>query len=222
MSEQTKSRAPLVWVIALVLLGALLAGQALSAATAPPGGTASTGRVMGKTTYAYLGGIRTFAAAVLWNRLEPLYHGFYGGRNVDELGEFLPTMRLVQALDPQFEQAYYNSSFMLARRGMMDEALRVARDGLAKNPQSGLMLANLTQLLLMQDKVGNLPEMVTLAEQGASAETKWSNGDDQFEGYGIFMAAFRLAGNDTMVEALRDAQTRLGEQGAGLGVERDE
>jgi len=106
---------------AAALVAVLVAGQALAAISAPAGGVASTGRLIGQTGFAYLGGLRTFAAAVLWARLEPLFHGYYDDRQVKELDEFLPTMRLVQTLDPQFEQAYYNAAWILARRGKTDD-----------------------------------------------------------------------------------------------------
>lgn len=209
-------------IAAALLVIVLLGGQALTSASAPPGGLASTGRVVGQTSFAYLGGLRTFAAAVLWNRLEPLFHGYYGDRSVDALVQFLPTMRLVQILDPQFEQSYYNSSFILARRDMVDEALTIAREGIKNNPRSGLLLANYAQLLLMQDKQANLPEMLRLADRGVQPDILWANTDDQFEGYGIFRTVYNLAGNQHMVDALRNAQDILTKQGAGLGIERDE
>lgn len=209
-------------IAAALLVIVLLGGQALTSASAPPGGLASTGRVVGQTSFAYLGGLRTFAAAVLWNRLEPLFHGYYGDRSVDALVQFLPTMRLVQILDPQFEQSYYNSSFILARRDMVDEALTIAREGIKNNPRSGLLLANYAQLLLMQDKQANLPEMLRLADRGVQPDIRWANTDDQFEGYGIFRTVYNLAGNQHMVDALRNAQDILTKQGAGLGIERDE
>lgn len=213
---------PGVLIAVVLLLVALLGGQALASASAPPGGLASTGRIIGQSSFAYLGGLRTFAAAVLWNRLEPLFHGYYGDRSVDALVQFLPTMRLVQILDPQFEQSYYNSSFILARRGKMDVALTIAREGIKNNPRSGLLLANYAQLLLIQDKKANLPEMLKLADQGVQQDILWANSDDQFEGYGIFKTVYDLAGNRRMSDALRNAQAILKNRGAGLGIERDQ
>lgn len=221
MSEQpTRPVAPAL-LAAVLLLVVLVGGQALATASAPPGGVASTGRVIGQTSFAYLGGLRTFAAAVLWSRLDPLFDSYYAGRPIDELVEFLPSMRLVQLLDPQFEQAYYNASFILARRDRMDNALELAREGIRKNPQAGLMLANYAQLLLIQDKKTNLREMLELARQGVRPETRWANVDDQFEGYGIFRTVFDLAGDKQMSAALLKAQETLRQEGAGLGVERE-
>ncbi len=215
MSGLSSRPGVVISIAVALLLVVLIGGQALAATTAPPGGVASTGRIIGQTSFAYLGGLRTFAAAVLWNRLDPLFDGYYHDRNVDEIVMFLPTMRLVQILDPQFEQSYYNSSFIVSRQGKMDEALDIAREGVKNNPGRGLMLANYAQLLMIQDKKANLPELVRLAEQGVKPETQWANIDDQFEGYGIFRTVFGLAGNQQMVASLQAAQDAMREQGAG-------
>lgn len=215
MSALASRPGVIIGIAVALLLVALIGGQALASATAPPGGVAATGRVIGQTSFAYLGGLRTFAAAVLWNRLDPIFDGYYHDRNVDEIVMFLPTMRLVQILDPQFEQSYYNSSFIIARQGRMDDALDIARLGMKNNPGSGLMLANYAQLLLIQDKKANMPELLKLAEQAIQPEVRWANADDRFEGYGIFRTVFDLAGNQPMVDALQKAQDALKQQGAG-------
>jgi len=214
------SSASLRWILVVVaLVVVLFAGQALAASSAPAGGIASTGRVMGQTGFAYLGGLRTFAAAVLWNRLEPLFHGYYQGREVSQLKEFLPTMRLVQALDPQFEQAYYNAAWIVARRGRVDDALEIAREGVANNPNSGLLRANLVQILLVQDKQKNLPEAYKLAVAGIKPGVYWANGDDQYEGYGIFRTVFKLKNETATVDAINAALKKLNAAGAQPGRE---
>jgi hypothetical protein len=209
------------WVlVAAALLLAVFAAQALGAVSAPSGATVSTQSMLGQTGFEYLGGVRKFAAAVLWNRLEPQFHE-YGVGAVDHRLEFLPTMHLVQALDPQFQQAYYVSTFMLARNGRMPQALALAREGIANNPKAGLMRASYVQLLLMEDKVKNLPEAIKQARVGIEPDTTWASPDDRFEGYGIFRTVFTLAGDKATAQKLQDAQNELSGQGAGLGVERD-
>lgn len=222
MNGQPAHPGLILGVAVALLLVALIGGQLLAASTAPAGGIAPTGRILGQTSFAYLGGLRTFAAAVLWNRLEPLWHGYYSTRPVEEVVQFLPTMRLVQILDPQFEQAYYNAAFILARRGFTEEAFTVAREGIKNNPQSGLLLASYAQLLLMQDKKAHLPEMLGLARRGMQGDIRWATPDDKFEGLGIFSVIFELAGDTRTVKAIAVEQARLKSQGAGLGVERDE
>lgn len=217
----TRSRGVALGAVALVLVVFLLGAQALAAYSAPPEPVAPTGAMLGDTGFEYLGGVRKFVAATLWNRLEPQFHQYGDGRPIDQRLEFLPTMRLVQTLDPQFEQAYYNAAFLLARLGKYDQALGIAREGIANNPDSGLLLANYAQILMMQDPEKNLPEMVKQAEKGVAPTTTWANADDQFEGYGIFRAVFRLAGDTAAAEMMTEAQKRLAEQGAKLGAERD-
>jgi tetratricopeptide (TPR) repeat protein len=209
-------------LVAVVLLVAIVGAQALAASSAPQGATVSTGATLGRTGFEYLGGLRKFAAAALWNRLEPPFHEYGNGRSIDQRLEFLPTMRLVQMLDPQFEQAYYVSAFVLSRIGRMPQALEIAREGIEKNPESGLMRANYAQILLIQDQVKNLPEALKEAKAGTAPGTKWANSDDQFEGYGIFRTVFKLAGDQAAAQKMTEVQESLSSQGGGLGVERNE
>ncbi len=206
--------------VAAGLLLAVFAAQALGAVSAPQGATLSTQSMLGQTGFEYLGGVRKFAAAVLWNRLEPQFHE-YGVGSVDQRLEFLPTMHMVLALDPQFQQAYYVSAFMLARNGRMPQALALAREGIANNPKAGLMRASYAQLLLMEDKAKNLPQAIEQARLGTEPDTTWASPDDKFEGYGIFRTVFTLAGDKAAAQRMQDAQNELSGQGAGLGVERD-
>jgi len=207
-------------LVCVALLAIILGAQALAVFSAPGGSTASTGAVLGQTGFEYLGGLRKFAAATLWNRLEPQFHEYGGGETIDKRLEFLPTMRLVQILDPQFEQAYYVSAFMLARIGRMPQALEVARDGIKNNPTSGLMRANYVQILLIGDPVKNLPEAYAEAKSGIAPGIAWANDDDKFEGYGIFQAVFRLAGDKANAEKMTVEQQKLRSRGAALGIER--
>ncbi len=209
-------------LVAVVLLVAILGAQALAAFSAPRGASVSTGATLGRTGFEYLGGLRKFAAAALWNRLEPQFHEYGNGKSIDQRLEFLPTMRLVQMLDPQFEQAYYVSAFMLSRIGRMPQALEIAREGIEKNPKSGLMRANYAQILIIEDEVKNLPEALKQAEAGTAPGTTWANSDDQFEGYGIFRAVFKLAGDEAAAQKMTEVQKRLSVQDEGLGIERDE
>ena len=208
-------------VLAFVLLLALLLGaQALASASAPPGGVSSTGHVIGQTGFAYLGGLRTFGAAVLWNRLDPIFDEYYG--QFDKYYQtFLPEVHMVQVLDPQFEQSYYVTSFWLWHSGRIDEAISLAELGLKNNPTSGLLRANLAQLLFSQGKGKVTPRLLQLAREGSGPNVSWSSADDQFEGYGIFRAVFDKAGDKVSVNAIREAQKVLKANGAVPGVSLD-
>lgn len=204
-------------VAMLVLLLALLAFQAAASVTAPPGGTASTGRVIGQTGFAYIGGIRTFAAAVIWNRLEPLFHGYYEGQSLSQMTWALPAMNVVQILDPQFLQAYYEASYNVYRMGKKDDAFRIARQGVENNPQSGFMRANLVQLLLIDDAKANLPEMIEHTDAGMGQEMQWGSTTDLYEGLAIFRAAYRLSGQTQKADAIQTRLDELREGGADIG-----
>lgn len=196
------------------LLAVLLAFQAATTATAPPGGVASTGRVMGRTGFAYIGGVRTFAAAVIWNRLEPIFHDYYNGASAAKMKWALPAMNLVQILDPQFLQAYYQASYNVYRMGREKEALQIAQQGVVNNPKSGFMRANYAQLLLIQDAKRNLPQMVRLADAGMREDMYWSDEADLYEGLAIFRAVYTVAGQ---TQRAVEIQQRLdGLRGAGV------
>ncbi len=205
---------PLVVVAIVVLLIAALVGiQAVATIAAPEQPVASTGKLLGNTGFAYLGGLRVFAAAVLWNRLEPQFDEFYQAKKLKDLTFLMPNLYLVQRLDPTFVQAYYNAAFILGRRGQWDEALRVAKEGIQKNPNSGLMRANYAQLLLMQDQKGNLPEAYKQALIGLGPDMTYDNMDDEFESVAIFRVVLKLAGREDLAAA---ASQRLDElKGAG-------
>ncbi|MGV8082418.1 MAG: tetratricopeptide repeat protein [Coriobacteriia bacterium] len=193
--------------VAVLLVAVLLGSQAAAAASAPSGGVASTGRVLGQTTSAYLGGLRTLTAAVLWNRIDPIFDGYYGTLD-DTFTVFMPTIRLVQTLDPQFIKSYYIAAYFLAKQGHMDDALETAREGIANNPKSGLMRANLVQVMFMQpEDERDMAEMLRQSEIGLGDDMQWASSDDEFEGLGIFRTAYNLAG-DTETAAKIDARQK--------------
>jgi hypothetical protein len=205
-------------VIAFVLLLALLFGaQALAAANAPAGGVASTGRIIGQTGFAYLGGLRTFAAAVIWNRLDPIFDGYY--QSFDKSFQvFLPEVHLVQVLDPQFQSPYYVTSYWLLKSGRGKDGVALAELGFKNNPNAGLMYATLDQLLFLDAKGKVSPRMLELARVGVSDKVTWLNSDDQYEGYGIFGEIMKKAGNKAAVVKIRDAQRVLKANGTVAGV----
>ena len=206
-------------LVAVALVAAIIGGQALAAFSAPPDATASTGALLGRTGFEYLGGLRKFVAATLWNRLEPQFHE-YGASEISKRIEFLPTMAMVQALDPQFQQSYYVSAFMLAQHGRMPQAIEVAQKGIKNNPKAGLMRANYAQILMIDGVSKNLPEAYKQAKTGIEPGITWANDEDQFEGYGIFRAVFKLAGDTANAEKMTVEQNRLKTSDAAPGIER--
>jgi len=191
-----------VLVLVAVLVVVLFAGTALASYSAPSEGRSSTGRVLGKSGFAFLGGLRMFVAAVIWNRIDPVFHTYYNGVPLEKQAYMLPHLRLVTLLDPQFVQGYYMASYMVAKGGNMKQGIGIAEDGLKNNPTSGLMYANLAQLLMMQDAKGNLPKMIELAGKGMRSDVSWSTADDRYDGLVMFRGIYMLAKDDARVAAI--------------------
>lgn len=210
--ERTSVRAAIIAVLLLVLLVAQAAADGL----APTGESAQTGRVLGRAGFAYLSGIRTFAAAVLWNRLDPQFDLYYSQNGLAQQTQMMPVIRLVQALDPQFVQAYYVASWVVSRHGDPDEGLRISREGLRNNPRSGFLRASYIQNMLLQDNERvaqgrprvHLDEAVRQADLAARSDTIWNGDAEKFEGYAAMAAAYHLAGlyeKEEAAEAVLDS-----------------
>lgn len=208
-----RSSAFRIAAVGLALVIVLLASQALAFSNVS--GTADATKALGQAGFAYLGGLRVYAAAVLWNRLEPQFHQYYDGLGLGELKFLLPTVRLVQLLDPQFEQAYYNAAYIVQEAGDEKQALEIAREGVANNPNSALMAANLVQILYIQDEEGNKAEYYAEAKRGVSRDMKFANTEDAYEAFAIFRTAFRLAGDEPRAQAVNKVLEKLKESGAG-------
>jgi hypothetical protein len=194
----------------------VLGGQALADVAAPetPNG-ALTGQSMGRAGFAYLTGLRRFAAAVLWNRLEPQMHEYYGGL----AGSFeLPSIQAIVALDPEFVPAYYVGPWLVTRSrrapGVSVEesstrlatGLELAREGVVHNPKSGILLASYAELLFAEanDMVAALP----YAKAALAPDVAWRNDEEQWDSYAILRAIFDKAGDlsdKARVQAVMDA-----------------
>ena len=201
-------------IVAVLCVALLLGAQALASASAPTGGIATTGRVLGQTGYAYLGGLRTFAAALLWNRLDPIFHGYYHESFDKDFAVFMPDISLVLALDPQFQQAYYVASYFLASNGHLDTGVSLAKEAVANNPKSGLLRANLIEILRMQDPKKNLPEIVKQTQIGVQPDMTYANIDDAYESLGVFRSVYMETHDTAMAARLREVQKQLAAQGA--------
>lgn len=198
-----------VALVAAVLVLVLLIGQWGTVRFAPETGVADTGRIIGKTGFAYLGGVRTFVAAMLWNRLDPQFHKYYAGMNVKQLTFMLPTMRLVVALDPQFTQAYQVSSFIVFYKGTPAEGVAIAKEGVANNPHSGIMHSNLAQLLFLQDPVANRTAVLEQAEAALASDATWANSDDEYEGLATVRGLLSALGEEDRVPEVKARLSEL-------------
>lgn len=189
--------------LAVALLAVALFGQALSDANPPAAAVTGTGYALGRASFAYLTGLRTFAAAVLWNRVDPVYHEYYGHEAVDRQRFMLPTMRLVTVLDPQFVQAYYVAQWIVARNGRVDEAVSISEDSVKNNPRSGLLHASFAQILMVY---AHRPQEAVREADSALFRSDWANAFEQHDSYVLLRAVYRAAGR---LDRVAYVQTRI-------------
>jgi len=203
--------------VVIALVAVLILGQWAATSTAPTAGVADTGRLLGRTGFAYLGGVRTFAAAVLWNRLDPQFHEYYGTAKLTEMDFAIPTMRLVVALDPQFTQAYQVSSFIIFQKVGQAQGIDIAQEGVANNPRSGIMRSNLAQLLFLHDKAGTRDEVLEHIEAGLEPSSVWLNAEEEYEGLATMRSLLTALGEGDRAPGIdaRLAELREHEGGAG-------
>jgi hypothetical protein len=226
------------WVVfavtAVVAFALIVGAQTLAAASAPPVQQLSQTTVIGQTGFAYLGGLRLMVAGLLWGRLDAQFHQYMAGKAIEERLDLLPSIRLVQLLNPQLEQPYYYASFVLMRRNQPDAALSLALEGIKNNPTSGLLRSNYVQLLQMQDERNhthkNLAKQLEQVKIGLLPTTTFISAADQFEAYGVFRTVFQAAGDQAGVQAMNAAQQAIDQatpggaqstQGGFLGLIND-
>jgi len=193
MDRLVNSR-PLVLLLVASLVAITLVGQAATDALVPATQKAGTAEAIERAGFAYLTGVRTFAAAVLWNRLDGLLHDYYEGVPLDEQTYMMPSLNMAIALDPQLTGPYYVAAWVLARRGEVEEGLALAARGVENNPRSGLLRVNHAQLLAL----------FTDDEAAAVAEAKTALGDnivwadlvERHDGY-AFARAILLGAGET-------------------------
>lgn len=203
-------------VLALALV---LAGQSLADVTAPEVPNAAlTGEVMGRAGFAYLTGLRKFAAALLWNRLEPQMHEYYGGAGLGKMGFMLPSIKAIVTLDPQFVEAYYVAPEILIQSGQqpgvtaeeaaarLQTGLDLAKEGAVNNPKSGIALSSYAELLFTRGK--DLQAAVPYAQAALASDIIWRTDEEQWNAYAILRAIFQRAGDTAraaQVQAVMDA-----------------
>ncbi len=163
---------------------------------------------VGRAGFAYLTGLRTFGAAVLWNRIEPVFHEYYEDVPLAEQTYILPTIWMAVTLDPQLVQAYYVGAFQLSRRGMVEEGLELAREGVEANPSSGLLLTSYAQLLWLYGN--DIPLAVEMADAALDAE--WADAVEQHDGMAVVRGVYDAAGMHAKADAVEHVIELLDEQ----------
>lgn len=197
----------LVFATVAVMLVLVLGGQSVADAAMSDSGFTATGEALGRAGFAYLTGVRTFAAAVIWNRLDPIYHEYYHDKVLADQTQALPMIKIVTMLDPQFEDAYNVGAWIVARRGLVDEALDLAKSGVENNPNSGVLRVNYAQILWLYGD--DQEEVLRQADIASSAEVVWRDLFEQHDSYAILRTLYKDNGQTEKSEAVLAAIERL-------------
>lgn len=192
--------------LVVVLLAAALGAQAYidSSRSSEREVTAA----LGDTAYAYLVGLRKFAAYVAWARLDEQWDEYYAFKP-EGLGAaqfMLPTFALVTWLDHDFVEAYYTGPWILRRSGLTQEAYELAEEGLRYNPDAGILIAQMCQFEYLD---GDMKAAYEYALDGLSEDVVWKDGAEKFEGYGVFRAVFEEVGDQEHLELVVSEMERL-------------
>jgi hypothetical protein len=198
---------------ALVLV---LAGQAVGDRLATSAGSAGTERALGRAGFAYLTGLRTFAAAVLWNRINPQHDTYYQNVPLQDQTFMLPTMRMVTWLDPKFVEAYFVAPWLLYRNGRKGEADAIMLEGIRNNPDSGRLHSAYAQLLLLDGRIG-----AAVREAEAARTAVWRNDDEKFYGYAIMRDVYHRARMKTREAEAKSVLAWLKVHGKNLPASKD-
>ncbi|MHB1016452.1 MAG: hypothetical protein ACYC2X_00985 [Coriobacteriia bacterium] len=213
MEHRRASAIAIACVLCVVLA---LGGQALTDASAAELGRADAGELIGGASSSYLTGVKRFAAAALWNRMDPILHNYYEGVGFDDQLYILPTVAMVQTLDPQLVQPYYIGAWMLVRNDRPEDGVAMAERGVRENPDAGILYVNLAQLQHLY--ADDLPAAVKTGEQVLEHEMWWTDFTEKYNAYPALRAIFAKAGRDDLVDAVneeleyldQEARDRLG------------
>lgn len=200
-----------LWPAAVVVLAmlAVLAGQSATDRLTPSASGALTGRAMGRAGFAYLTGLRRFGAAVLWNRLQPQMHEFYGETGLGKMTFMLPNIKMITMLDPEFVEGYYVAPEILIQNDRLETGLDLAREGVQKNPRSGILMASYAEFLLTR---ANRPtEALVWAKKGIADGLIWRSNQEQWESLQVFKAVFKLNGETDLVDLMKRRTAALDE-----------
>lgn len=206
MKETTLTPLRLALVVAL-LMAAVLAGTMVTDRIVAGTDALQTGSAIGRASFAYLSGLRIFGAQVLWNRIEPIFHEFYGGVELSEQVYMLPTMNVVIALDPQFDQPYYVAPWIIARRGDTERALALSLLGVENNPRSGLLRSSYAQMLSIYGDDQALA--VEQADIAAGPDMQWRDELEQHDSYGVLRFVYTAADETAKEQAVLAEIERL-------------
>lgn len=191
--------------LAALLVAALLGGQALADRLALRDAHAATGQLIGRTSYAYLTGIRTYVAAVLWARLDPINDRYYQSVTLGRKKFLMPSILMVTVLDPDFEEPFYAGPFILFDAGLKANARELAAEGVRRNPDSGRLHASYAQLLLVEGDLTHAAPQADLALAG-----KWTDPSDEFNALPALEVVYNHAGQRAKARYVAALRARIG------------
>lgn len=195
--------APIVGIALCLALA--LGGQALADGLVPDASGVATNQAVGKAASSYLTGIKTYGAAVLWNRIDPLLHGYYGEVSLKDQRYMLTTIAVVEELDPTAVQAYDVGAWILIQNDELERGIEMLERGIEANPAAGLLRMDLAQVLqLYGDGDASLRGAVDLAESALSEDTIWTDTVEQTNAYTTAAVIFEAAGRDDLAATARE------------------
>lgn len=200
-----RSRAITVAVVAIFLVMAL-GGQAVADRVVDVSGADTTAAV-GRAASSYLTGIRTYAAAALWNRIDPIMHHYYEDVSFKDLRYTLTTIAVVQWLDPHAADSYYTGSWLLIENDRIDDGIAMAERGVERNPNAGLLAMNLAQIRMLQQN--DLEGAVEVGKTALEPGTVWADALEAHNALLILVSVFRAAGRDDLVAAAQEQIARV-------------
>lgn len=194
-----------------VFLSIALGGQALADTLVPTASGEATGQAVGQAASSYLTGIRRYAAAALWNRLDPLLHGYYNGVELGEQRYMLSTIVAVQALDPNAVLSYDVGPWILVQNDRVDDGIAMAKRGVENNPKAGLLRVDLAQLLELygHDTEGAVGQGLAVLD----GDMTWTSVTEEHNGYSMLGAIFRQAGRADLDARVQAELVRLDAEG---------
>lgn len=198
------TRDRLLLVAALgVALAVALGGQAFADAQLQEASGEDTSRAVGRAATAYLTGLRTYGAAALWNRIEPLLHNYYEGVPLEDQLYMLSSITVVQWLDPHAIRSYSVGSWLLVRNERVDEGLEMAERGVAENAKSGIALSSLAQIQYLYGDRKRATEAAKLAMAG---DVEWLDPRETYTWLAILSDILESAGEVALHE---EAEARM-------------
>jgi hypothetical protein len=216
LADRTSRFALVAITIGLALI---LVAQIVAPSVTPVDATGkATGAALGSTGFAYLSGLRTFVAALLWNQMEPEFHQYYGGVTLEKQLYMLPSIRIVTWLDPQLQQAYYVGQWIVARNGKFNEALDLTREGIKANPHSGFLLTSYAELLFIHKDRAAAHQA---ALRAVATDVQWADALQQWDMYSILRDVFRTVGDTASLDMVLAKMKELDAAAARIGRQRN-